>query len=347
MKFFRSITATLLLIAAMLSIALPLPGRDKSHLLTSAEAQGTTLTVYSGRSEELVAPLLEQFERETGIEVEVIYGDTTALALTILEEGENTPADVFFAQDAGALGLLAEAGMLDELPAYIVSDVPERFRSTENLWVGVSGRARVLTYNTENVNPEDLPETIYGLTDPEWAGRIGFAPTNASLHAQLTAMRLLDGDKAMQNFVTGLLENEAVQYDGNSAAVAAVAAGEIDVALVNHYYMYRLLAENPDAPVANYYFPGGDAGSLVNVAGAAILNASDAKPLAQQFITYLLSSTAQNYFVEETFEYPLVEGIEADPRLLPLDEIETPELDLTNLSDLETTLELLDEVLGE
>jgi iron(III) transport system substrate-binding protein len=111
--------------------------------------------------------------------------------------------------------------------------------------------------------------------------------------------------------------------------------------------MYRLLAENPDSPVANYYFPAGDVGSLVNVAGAAILESSDAKPLAQQFIAFLLSSTAQNYFVEETYEYPLVEGIEADPRLKPLAEIETPEIDLTNLSDLETTLELLDEVLGE
>jgi iron(III) transport system substrate-binding protein len=347
MKLVRTCIATLLLLMAMLSLALPLPGKNKTHLLKPAEAQGTTLTIYSGRSEELVGPLLEQFEQETGIEIEVIYGNTSELALTILEEGENSPADVFFAQDAGALGLLADANLLDGLPGYILDSVDPRFVSLDGVWVGISGRARVITYNTDHVKPEDLPESLYGMIDPVWRGRVGFAPTNGSFHAHMTAMRVVDGDDKMREFVQGLVDNESATFENNAAAVAAVAAGEIDAALVNHYYLYQHLAEDPDAPIANYFFLAGDIGDLVNAAGVGILKTSDSKPLAQQFISFLLSRTAQTYFAEETYEYPMVIGVEADERLVPLEDIKTPEVDLSDLSDLQGTLEILDEVINQ
>lgn len=344
MLHIRLMLAAALVVAALLSIALPLPDSRAGHLLAPAEAQGTTLTIYSGRSEELVGPIIAQFERDTGIAVEVRYGDTTALALTLLEEGARTPADVFFAQDAGALGLLAKEGVLAPLPAYILDSVEPRFRSPEGLWVGISGRTRVVAYNTDALDEADLPASLFGFLAPEWAGRLGFAPTNASFHAHLTAIRVSEGDEAARAFVAGLLANDARQYERNSAAVAAVAAGEIDAALVNHYYLFRHLAENPEAPVANYYFPGDDIGNLINVAGLGILASSD-KPLAQQFAAYLLSRSAQTYFAEETFEYPLLIGLHADPRLKPLSEIETPALDLSDLDDLQGTLDLLDELL--
>jgi len=346
MRRLRILVAVALLTAAAISIVLPLPNQGSGRLLTAAEAQGATLTIYSGRSEELVGPIIEQFEQDTGIDVEVRYGSTSTLALTILEEGENTEADVFFAQDAGALGLLAKNGVLASLPAYILDSVEPRFRSADGLWVGVSGRARVLTYNTEALSEDDLPESMLDLTDPVWKGRLGFAPTNASFLAHLTALRVAEGDDVARAFVQGLLDNGALQYENNSAAVAAVAAGEIDAALVNHYYMYRTLAETPGAPIANYFFPDDDIGNLVNVAGAAIVASSDAKPLAQQFIAYLLSRTAQAYFSEQTYEYPLLLGMEADPRLKPLAAIETPDVDLSDLDDLEATLDLLDEILN-
>lgn len=342
----RQIIGAMLLITALASILLPLPGKPTGHLLTEADAQGTTLTIYSGRSEELVGPIIEQFERDTGIEVEVRYGDTASLALTLLEEGDSTQADVFFAQDAGALGLLAKSDVLAELPAYILESVEPRFRSPDGLWVGVTGRARVITYNTEAIGPDDLPDSLFGFTDPVWAERVGFAPTNGSFLSHLTAVRSAAGDEAAREFVQGLLDNQSLQFEGNFPAVTAVAAGEIDAALVNHYYMFRLLAEKPDAPVANYYYPGDDIGNLINVAGAAILETSDNKPLAQQFIAYLLSRSAQTYFVEETFEYPMLLGMDADPRLKPLSEIETPDIDLSDLDDLQGTLDLLDEVLS-
>lgn len=345
MRKLRQFVAIALLTAAVLSVVLPLPNQNSGHLLTAAEAQGSTLTIYSGRSEDLVGPAIEQFEADTGIAVEVRYGSTSNLALTILEEGANTEADVFFAQDAGALGLLAKDGALERLPSYILDSVEPRFRSADGLWVGITGRARVITYNTEALAEADLPASLLDFTDPAWQGRVGFAPTNASFLSHLTALRVAEGDDAARAFVQGLLDNGARQYENNSAAVAAVAAGEIDAALVNHYYMYRVLAETPGAPLASYYFPGDDIGNLVNVAGAAIVASSDAKPLAQQFIAYLLSRTAQAYFAEETFEYPLLIGFDADPRLKPLDEIETPDISLSDLDDLQGTLDLLDELL--
>ncbi len=346
MSKIRLLIGSVLLLAALVSVVLPLPGNRVEHLLTEAEAQGTTLTIYSGRSEELVGPVIEQFEQDTGIAVDVRYGDSSSLALTILEEGRNTQADVFFSQDAGALGLLAKNDVLTALPAYILDSVEPRFRAQDGLWVGITGRARVVTYNTDALEPDDLPATLFGFTDPAWAGRVGFAPTNASFLSHLTAIRIAEGDEAARAFVQGLLDNDALQYEKNSPAVAAVAAGEVDAALVNHYYMFRLLEENPGAPVANYYFPGDDIGNLINVAGTAILQSSDNKPLAQQFIAYLLSRSAQTYFVENTFEYPLLLGMEADPRLKPLDAIETPEVDLSNLDDLQGTLDLMEALIS-
>lgn len=346
MKGIKSTISIILIVAASLAIILPLPTGETEHLLTAAEAQDTTLTIYSGRSEELVGPVIERFEQDTGIEVEVVYGSTTTLALQIIEEGENSPADIFFAQDAGALGLLADEGLLDTLPSYLLESVDPRFRSPDDEWVGITGRARVVTYNTDAVSEEDLPDSILGFTAPEWSGRVGWAPTNGSLHSHLTAIRVIGGDDVMTELVGGLLANDAPQYPNNSAAVAGVISGEVDVALVNHYYVFRTLAENPDAPAANYYFPSDDYSNLVNIAGVAMLDGSDAKPLAQQFIAYLLSRPAQTYFAEETFEYPLLIGVEADERLLPLEDILTPEIDLSDLSDLQATLDLLDEVIA-
>ena len=340
----KNTIATFILITSVLAVVIPIPVGNTEHLMTAAEAQGTSLTIYSGRSEELVGSLIEQFELDTGIEVEVIYGSTTALALQILEEDENSPADVFFAQDAGALGLLADAERLQALPNYVLGSVEPRFQSPDGLWVGITGRARVVTYNTDLISPDELPESIYEFAAPEWAGRVGWAPTNGSLHAHLTAMRVVDGDDAMTDFIDGLIANDSPEYEKNSPAVAAVASGEVEVALVNHYYAFRFLQENPDAPLANYYFPSDDTGNLINIAGVGILDTTEAMPLAQQFVAYLLSRPAQTYFAEETFEYPLLIGMEANPLLLPLEEIPTPDIDLSNLADLEGTLTLLDAI---
>ena len=320
------------------------PGSSTASDAPDASAQGQTLTVYSGRSEELVGPLLKQFTDATGIEVEARYGDTAEMANLILTEGENSPADVFFAQDAGALGAVAAAGLLAELPTEVLDLVDERFRSPDGEWVGVSGRARVVVYNTEALTETDLPDSILDFTDPAWSGRMGWAPTNGSFQSFVTALRVIEGEDAARAWLEGIQANEPSVYEGNNQALDAVIAGEIDVAFINHYYLMQRLAEEPDAPAANHFLTDGDPGALVNVAGAGILASAAHADAARELVDYLLSGAAQEYFATETKEYPLVEGVEPDAELPPLAEIGTPDIDLSDLADLEGTLELLQEI---
>ena len=322
----------------------PTPEGEPDATAASSPTTGGSITVYSGRSEELVGPLLDQFTEATGIAVEARYGDTAEMANLILTEGENSPADVFFAQDAGALGAVAQEGLLAQLPSDVLERVDERFRSPSGEWVGISGRARVVVYNTENVGEDELPDTIFGFTDPEWRGRIGWAPTNGSFQAFVTALRVLEGEDRAREWLEGIQANEPKVYEGNSPALDAVIAGEIHVAFINHYYLMQRLAEDPDVPAANYFLTDGDPGALVNVAGVGVLHSAANPEAARVFADYLLSEEAQRYFADETKEYPLVAGVEPDPNLPPLEQIGTPEIDLSDLSDLEGTLALLQEV---
>ncbi|MGB5167980.1 MAG: iron ABC transporter substrate-binding protein [Acidimicrobiia bacterium] len=302
------------------------------------------LTVYSGRSEELVAPLIEQFELESGIQLSVRYGDSAELAATILEEGDRSPASVFLAQDPASLGSIALAGLFAELPSDTLSMVPERFSDPGGRWVGVSGRARTVAYDTNLVSPPDLPANEDGLVDPRWKGQVGIAPTNGSFLAFVAAKILLDGETATLAWLERVEANEAPTYPRNSTIVDAVVDGQVETGLVNHYYVLRSLAEDPDAPAANYFFPEASAGSLIMPSGAGILEASDAPDSAATFVEFLLSVEAQEYFAQETFEYPLVPGVEPFGDLPPLDSIPTPDIDL---SDLAPMLDLATDLVAE
>ncbi|MGY6500543.1 MAG: iron ABC transporter substrate-binding protein [Acidimicrobiales bacterium] len=305
---------------------------------------GGTLVVYSGRSEELVQPIIDRFTEDTGIEVEVRYGDTAEMAGLILTEGDNSPADVYYGQDAGALGALASAGRLVELPDDVLEVVPPALRSDDGQWVGLSGRARVVVYNTDMLSEDDLPDSILDFTDPEWNGRIGWAPTNGSFQAFVTALRVLEGEDGAREWLEGIVANSPEAYSNNTSTVEAVAAGEVEVGFVNHYYLYRYLAENPDYTAANKYYSDGDPGALINVAGAGILDTSDQQELALQLIEYLLSAEAQECFAQETFEIPVREGVATAADLPDLDSLTLPEIDLDRLEDLEGTLALLIDV---
>ncbi|MFQ5615242.1 MAG: extracellular solute-binding protein, partial [Anaerolineales bacterium] len=190
------------------------------------------LVIYSGRSESLVGPIIADFEQAAGIQVEVRYGNTAELAATLLEEGDNTPADIFWAQDPGGLGAIAQAGMLAELPQDILDAVDPRFRSPDGVWVGISGRARVIVYNTDAFSPDDLPDDIWGFTDPKWQGKIGWAPTNGSFQVMVTGMRKAWGEERTREWLEGILANEPVVYEKNTPIVAAVGAGEVQVGFV-------------------------------------------------------------------------------------------------------------------
>jgi iron(III) transport system substrate-binding protein len=325
-----------LLAGAVAALTLP--------LVAGCGGEDADITVYSGRQEDLVEDLFEQFEEETGIAVDVRYGDSAELAATIAEEGDNTPADVFFAQDAGSLGAVSAEGLLEELPAATLERVDERFRDPESRWVGTSGRVRVVAYNTDELSDEDLPDSIWDYADSEWEGRIGFAPTNASFQAMVTAMRLDAGDEQTREWLEAIAANDPHLYENNIATVEAVAAGEVDAGFVNHYYLYGHLEEQPDAPVDNHYLEDGDAGALVNVAGAGILATTDRPAMAQQLVDYLLAE-GQEFFATETDEYPLVEGVESESELPPLTDLHGPDVELGALGgELEATIELLDSV---
>jgi len=314
--------------------AAPAPGTGTTQ--PPAPREPATITVYSGRSETLVGPLLARFEQATGVTVRAKYGDTAALASTILEEGANTPADVFFAQDAGALGALQLEKRLEKLPNEVLQMVEPRFRSAEGVWVGASGRARVVAYNTKKLTEADLPSSLLGFTDAKWKGRLGWAPTNASLQAHVTAMRVLLGEARTREWLQGIKNNQPKVYANNTAIVQAVGAGEIDAG-----YLYNIRREQPDIPVKNFYHASGDVGALINVAGVGLLKGTKHQAAAEKFAAYLLSPAAQEYFAKQTFEYPLVTGVPAHPDLKPLAEIKTPAIDLSDLADLRGTLELL------
>jgi iron(III) transport system substrate-binding protein len=320
------------------------------------EAEGTqaldpdaTLVVYSGRSEELVGPIIERFEERAGIRVDVRYGDTAELAAQLLEEGGNSPAHVFFAQDAGALGAVAGEGMFAQLDDELLNRVEARFRSPDGLWVGVSGRARAVVYNTDALTEADIPASILDFTDEKWQGKLGWAPTNGSFQAFVTALRVERGDDVARDWLEGIKANDTRVYEGNNPIVEAVVNGELEAGFVNHYYLLRQEAEaGADLPASNHIYRNGDPGALVNVAGVGLLQSAadddEAHEVAEAFIEYLLATEAQEYFAAETYEYPLVEGVQGAEGLVPLADIQTPDIDLSDLADLEGTLELLRDV---
>ena len=300
------------------------------------------LVIYSGRSESLVDAIIQQFSQATGIEVEVKYAGTSQLAATLLEEGGNSPADIFFAQDPGGLG--AVEGILSTLPDRILSRVPEWAHSPQGKWVGLSGRARTVVYNPERISEDELPDDVWDFVNPEWKGRIGWAPTNASFQTMVTAMCALWGDEKISEWLEGVQANNPIIYPKNTPQVAAVAAGEIDVGLVNHYYLFRFLSEEgEDFPARNYHPRAGGPGATVMVAGAGILDSSDNRGAAENFLEFMLSRVGQQYFAGQTFEYPLVEGVKTPHVLVPLEEINHPSIPLKDLADLEGTQQLLRE----
>lgn len=287
------------------------------------------LVVYSGRSEELVQPLVDLFEEETGIEVDVRYAGSTDLAATLLQEGDSTDADVFYAQDPASLGSVAE--LMAPLDADLLGQVDPKFSDSSGKWIGTSGRIRVFIYNTDTDLP--LPQSIDDVLDPAWAGQVGVAPTNGSFLAFVSAMILERGEEATLAWLQGLAENQPVEFPSNSPIVAAADNGEVSGGLVNHYYLLRLRAEGAGNNAENWFIPAGDVGTLVMPAGAGVLNTSDNPDAAARFIEFLLSTDAQEYFATETFEFPLIDGVSPVEGLPRLDDLATPDIDLSELAD--------------
>ncbi|MBB1243697.1 iron ABC transporter substrate-binding protein [Streptomyces durbertensis] len=310
------------------------------------KGKNNSLVVYSGRDEALVAPLLKDLEKKTGLKVDVRYGDTAELAAQILEEGDRTKAGLFFAQDGGALGALSKAGMLDTLPQKSLDKVDAKYRGGKDDWVGVSGRSRVVIYNTDKVAEKDLPKSVFELTDAKWKGKVAYAPTNASFHAFVTAMRVSEGEKKTRDWLTAFKANSPKVYEKNGAVRDGVDAGEASLGLINHYYWFEKRKEvGADKLNSELHFlPGTDPGALVNVAGVGVLKGGQSEA-GRKAVDFLLGKDAQTYFATQTSEYPLAAGVTSPVEGLPaLDTLGGPDMDLSELDSLEKTLELLKDV---
>ncbi|MGE3621822.1 MAG: extracellular solute-binding protein, partial [Acidimicrobiia bacterium] len=208
-------------LAAMLGArrlsALVLLAATASAVLPACSGDDDRLVIYSGRTQDLVGPLLERFAEEHDVKIDVRYGDSAELALLIEEEGEDTPADVFLSQSPGAVGFLDANGRLQEIPAEILDSVDSEFEAGDGTWIGLSGRVRTLVYNTDAVDPDDLPDSVLDLTDPEWRGRVAVAPTNGSFQDFVTALRTEVGDDVATEWLEGMEANDSPTYPNNLA----------------------------------------------------------------------------------------------------------------------------------
>lgn len=308
--------------------------------------EGADLVIYSGRSESLVKGILDDLAKETGVKVGVRYAGSSELAAQLLEEGDATKADLFFSQDAGALGALAQAGRLEALDAAVTDRVIDGFADPNGQWVGTSARARVIGYNPTLAPEAEQMTSIDAVLDPKYKGKVGYAPANASFHAFVTALRVAKGEDGAKEWLTKFKANEPRKYDNNILVLDGVDKGEVALGLLNHYYWYERVAEKgADAVTARIRFLGSDdPGALINVAGVGILKGTDQKESALKAVNYLLSEKAQKYFADETAEYPVVAGIASKHDLPPLADLEKSSIDLNKLDSLETTLAMLNEV---
>ena len=302
------------------------------------------LTIYTGRTESLVSPLLERFADQNDIAIDVRYGDTNDLALLIGTEGDRSPADVYWGQSPGATAYLAGKDLLAPLSPDVLGLVEPGFEDGEGRWVGVSGRQRVLVYNEDMVAEADLPDSVLELTGPEYEGKVGVAPTNGSFQDFVTALRQLEGEEVAREWLAGMAANDSPTYANNNAIVEAVGRGEIPMGLVNHYYNFQFLAEDPGLPTRNHQFADGDIGGLVIPSSTSILASSGRKEDAARFIAFLLEEESQAYFSEETFEYPLADDVPAAEGVPPLASLRPPPGEQADeLGDIETTGKMIAE----
>ncbi len=301
-----------------------------------------TVTMYSGRSEDLVGPLVTRLD-SNGIALSVSYDRK---ATQILEEGDASPADVFFAQDAGELGRLSQAGLLETLPNDITEVADAKYRPSDNGWAPVTARSRVLAFNPDNIAADELPDGIDGLLDPKFRGQIGYAPTNASFKSFVTALRVMRGEDGARDWLTKFLANEPKTFEKNGQILDAVNEGSVATGLINHYYWAAAVMEKGEENVpSRLHFFKNDPGALVNVAGIGVLKSASDKEAAFDVVRALLNDDSQRYFAEETGEYPIAVDVPLNvPGLPRLSELSPPDIDLDDLADLDGTEQLLTQV---
>jgi iron(III) transport system substrate-binding protein len=293
-----------------------------------------TITLYNGQHEQTTALLVKAFEKQTHIHVNVRSADEATLGNQIVQEGSNSPADVFYTENTPVLEALQKKGLLAPVERSTLSAVPSRYDSAEGDWVGVSARVSALVYNTAEVGHAKLPSSILELAEPRWRGKVGFAPSETDFQPLVTAITKLKGTAAAERWLRGL--SSAKVYPDNETVVAQVNNGESELGPINHYYWYRLRQEqgNSGTHSALSYYAAGDPGALVNVSGAAVLKSSSRLADAQKLLAFLVSKSGQERLVHsDSWEYPLRPGIAAPAGLRPLSAVGAGSLTPAELGD--------------
>ena len=297
-----------------------------------ASSNGREVTVYSGRTENLMGPALEAFACETGTDVAVRWGSSTELALLMAEEGDRTAADVFLSRSPGPVGFLESEGLLGAIDDGVLGLVTPENRSASGTWVGFSGRKRVLVHNIDSVPPDELPQSVFDLTDEHYRGRVAIPATNGSFVDWFTVFRDQYGSDVASQWLNDMVANGARYYPNNRSIVEAAGRGEIDMGLVNHYYQYQEAAAAGDRHrAANHDLADDDIGSLLIITAATITAGSGNRQAANELIAYLLTAPVQRYFSQRTFEYPLAAGVEPAEILPPLQALEIGSVDFDAL----------------
>jgi iron(III) transport system substrate-binding protein len=333
--------------ALAVTLLLAACGGSKGSATATTSPQGSSLagqsiTLYSGQHEQTTAMLVSAFEKHTGVKVNVRPGDEAELADQIIQEGSNSPADVFYTENTPPLERLRKQSLLAPLDATTLAAIPARYNSTRGEWVGVSGRVSVLVYNTDQVSPASLPSSILALAEPKWKGKLGIAPSETDFQPLITSITKFDGSAAAEKWLEGVKANSKV-YPDNETVVAQVNNGESAIGLINHYYWYRLRDELGQKGLhsALHYYAAHDPGDLLNVSGAAVLKSSSHQAAAQTFVAFLVSAEGQEVLAHShSYEYPLRPGVSPAKGLRPFAQIEPASITLSELGDGSAPLEL-------
>jgi iron(III) transport system substrate-binding protein len=301
-----------------------------------ALAPAQTLTLYSAQHEQVVDMLTAMFTKETGIKVQVRTGEGPEIASQILQEGADSPADVFFTENSPELILLDENGLLAPTDPGTLAKIPARYSAADGNWLGVLARENVLDFNVSMIAESALPASVLDLAKPEWAGRIAIAPSDADFLPLVSAVIRSQGKPAALAWLNGLKANAKI-YEDDESVVAAVARGAVAAGVINNYYWARLETELGPQKIASalYHFKHGDIGGLINISGAAVLKSSKNQAAAQKFLAFLVSPQAQVALgrSEVDFEYPLLPGIAPNKLLTPFETLQPPAISVSKLGD--------------
>lgn len=314
---------------------------------TSAQVNGK-LVIYSGRSEALIQPVLDAFQSKyPKVEILIKAGSNSALANALIEEQSNPQADIFITTEMFTAQSLAQKGIFQSYFPKGAESLSAEFIGPNQTWIGLTRRARVILYNADLVAPEELPASIFDLTNPEWKGQVAAAgSTNGGMQAHIAAMRKLLGEEATANWLKGLLANNVTFFGGHTDVRKAVGAGEFKLGLVNHYYYHLQKAEGSNVGIIYPDQDEGQIGLLTNITAAAIVRDAQNLPAAQALLDFLVSPEGQKLFAEGNYEYPLLPGVPLREGVTPLENFRLAAIDIPSIAlDLEATFKLM-EVVG-